>query len=273
MLLNAPQLHAVMILRKLQDDHPGQYPDSTRRNLERRVRQWRATSRSRRRRRDRHVARPVPQVTAVPSVLPQEQIIPGPHRGSRVPGKLRPLPAVLLARCRPLHAVARPYASAHAGGSTCRPACDRSCDEALPRSPPALFRQATLHKCIQHERRYRQDGASRTTCYCRPNPFRRGCARAWGSIRSTRWLILELIAFTSESRILSSKVESCSRAMPRISITHRRIRSERWYPRCIQPGQQARGRMARNKREGGARTVLPPASNGSHRSGPEKQYP
>lgn len=44
MLLNAPQLQAVTILRKLQDDHPGQYPDSTRRTLERRVRQWRATS-------------------------------------------------------------------------------------------------------------------------------------------------------------------------------------------------------------------------------------
>lgn len=44
MLLNVPQLQAVTILRKLQDDHPGQYPDSTRRTLERRVRQWRATS-------------------------------------------------------------------------------------------------------------------------------------------------------------------------------------------------------------------------------------
>ncbi|WP_338926661.1 IS21 family transposase [Mycetohabitans endofungorum] len=44
MLLNAPQLQAVTILRKLQEEHPGQYPDSTRRTLERRVRQWRATS-------------------------------------------------------------------------------------------------------------------------------------------------------------------------------------------------------------------------------------
>ncbi|WP_338927419.1 IS21 family transposase (plasmid) [Mycetohabitans endofungorum] len=44
MLLNAPQLQAITILRKLQDEHPGQYPDSTRRTLERRVRQWRATS-------------------------------------------------------------------------------------------------------------------------------------------------------------------------------------------------------------------------------------
>jgi hypothetical protein len=44
MLANAPQLQAITILRKLQDDHAGQYPDSTRRTLERRVRQWRATS-------------------------------------------------------------------------------------------------------------------------------------------------------------------------------------------------------------------------------------
>jgi len=44
MLTNAPQLQAITILRKLQDDHPGQYPDSTRRTLERRVRQWRAMS-------------------------------------------------------------------------------------------------------------------------------------------------------------------------------------------------------------------------------------
>jgi len=42
MLANAPQLQAITILRKLQDDHAGQYPDSTRRTLERRVRQWRA---------------------------------------------------------------------------------------------------------------------------------------------------------------------------------------------------------------------------------------
>lgn len=44
MLANAPQLQAVTILRKLQDDHPGEYPDSTRRTLERRVRHWRAMS-------------------------------------------------------------------------------------------------------------------------------------------------------------------------------------------------------------------------------------
>ncbi|MDN7865593.1 IS21 family transposase [Burkholderia multivorans] len=44
MLANAPQLQAITILRKLQDDHPGQYPDSTRRTLERRIRHWRAMS-------------------------------------------------------------------------------------------------------------------------------------------------------------------------------------------------------------------------------------
>ncbi|MGF6659072.1 hypothetical protein QF000_000716 [Paraburkholderia atlantica] len=44
MLANAPQLQAVTILPKLQDDHPGEYRDSTRRTLERRVRHWRATS-------------------------------------------------------------------------------------------------------------------------------------------------------------------------------------------------------------------------------------
>ncbi|CAD6563467.1 hypothetical protein LMG24235_08714 [Paraburkholderia sabiae] len=44
MLANAPELQAVTILRKLQDDHPGEYPDSTRRTLERRVRHWRAMS-------------------------------------------------------------------------------------------------------------------------------------------------------------------------------------------------------------------------------------
>ncbi len=42
MLKNAPGLQAITILRKLQDDHPGQYADSHRRTLERRVRQWRA---------------------------------------------------------------------------------------------------------------------------------------------------------------------------------------------------------------------------------------
>jgi len=42
MLTNAPRLQAVTILRKLQDDHPGQYPDSVRRTLERRISHWRA---------------------------------------------------------------------------------------------------------------------------------------------------------------------------------------------------------------------------------------
>jgi hypothetical protein len=44
MLANTPGLQAITILRKLQDDHPNEYPDSTRRTLERRIRQWRATS-------------------------------------------------------------------------------------------------------------------------------------------------------------------------------------------------------------------------------------
>lgn len=42
MLVSAPRLQAITILRKLQDEHPEQYPDSTRRTLERRVRHWRA---------------------------------------------------------------------------------------------------------------------------------------------------------------------------------------------------------------------------------------
>lgn len=44
MLAGTPQLQAITVLRKLQDDHPGEYPDSTRRTLERRIRHWRATS-------------------------------------------------------------------------------------------------------------------------------------------------------------------------------------------------------------------------------------
>lgn len=44
MLASAPALQAITILRKLQDDHPGEYPDSTRRTLERRIRLWRVTS-------------------------------------------------------------------------------------------------------------------------------------------------------------------------------------------------------------------------------------
>lgn len=42
MLAAAPRLQAITILRTLQEQHPEQYPDSTRRTLERRLRQWRA---------------------------------------------------------------------------------------------------------------------------------------------------------------------------------------------------------------------------------------
>ncbi|QDQ82315.1 IS21 family transposase [Paraburkholderia megapolitana] len=42
LLMNAPRLQAITILRKLQDDHPDQYPDGVRRTLERRVSHWRA---------------------------------------------------------------------------------------------------------------------------------------------------------------------------------------------------------------------------------------
>jgi len=42
LLVNTPQLQAVTILRKLQQDHPGQFPDSVRRTLERRISQWKA---------------------------------------------------------------------------------------------------------------------------------------------------------------------------------------------------------------------------------------
>lgn len=42
LLASTPRLQAITILRKLQDDHPGLYPDSMRRTLERRVRRWKA---------------------------------------------------------------------------------------------------------------------------------------------------------------------------------------------------------------------------------------
>jgi pimeloyl-ACP methyl ester carboxylesterase len=42
LLRNAPHLMGITVLRKLQDDHPDRYPDSMRRTLERRIRQWRA---------------------------------------------------------------------------------------------------------------------------------------------------------------------------------------------------------------------------------------
>lgn len=44
LLASEPRLQAITILRKLQDDHPGQYPESVRRTLERRISQWRAVS-------------------------------------------------------------------------------------------------------------------------------------------------------------------------------------------------------------------------------------
>ncbi|SMG61199.1 hypothetical protein SAMN06265784_12020 [Paraburkholderia susongensis] len=43
LLCNAPHLMGITVLRKLQDDHLDRYPDSMRRTLERRIRQWRAT--------------------------------------------------------------------------------------------------------------------------------------------------------------------------------------------------------------------------------------
>lgn len=42
LLRNAPHLMGITVRRKLQDDHPDRYPDSMRRTLERRIRQWRA---------------------------------------------------------------------------------------------------------------------------------------------------------------------------------------------------------------------------------------
>jgi len=42
LLRRAPQLMAVTLLRKLQDDHPDRFPDAMLRTLQRRIRQWRA---------------------------------------------------------------------------------------------------------------------------------------------------------------------------------------------------------------------------------------
>lgn len=42
LLKNAPKLMAITLLRKLQDDHPDQFPDGTLRTLQRHIRQWRA---------------------------------------------------------------------------------------------------------------------------------------------------------------------------------------------------------------------------------------
>lgn len=42
LLRQAPRLKAITLLRKLQDAHPGEFPDGMRRTLERRVNRWRA---------------------------------------------------------------------------------------------------------------------------------------------------------------------------------------------------------------------------------------
>jgi len=42
LLQSAPKLMAITLLRKLQDDHPGRFPDGTLRTLQRQIRQWRA---------------------------------------------------------------------------------------------------------------------------------------------------------------------------------------------------------------------------------------
>jgi len=42
LLRGAPKLKAITLLRKLQEDHPERFPDSTRRILERHISQWRA---------------------------------------------------------------------------------------------------------------------------------------------------------------------------------------------------------------------------------------
>ena len=42
LLKNAPQLMAITLLRKLQEDHPERFPEGVLRTLQRRIRQWRA---------------------------------------------------------------------------------------------------------------------------------------------------------------------------------------------------------------------------------------
>lgn len=42
LLKSAPKLMAITLLRKLQDDHPGRFPDGVLRTLQRHIRQWRA---------------------------------------------------------------------------------------------------------------------------------------------------------------------------------------------------------------------------------------
>ena len=44
LLTSAPKLMAITLLRKLQDDHPGRFPDGVLRTLQRHVRQWRAVA-------------------------------------------------------------------------------------------------------------------------------------------------------------------------------------------------------------------------------------
>lgn len=41
LLASAPKLRAITVLRKLQDEHPGQFPDGTLRTLQRHMRRWR----------------------------------------------------------------------------------------------------------------------------------------------------------------------------------------------------------------------------------------
>jgi len=43
-LVAQPELTARLILDRLQTEHPGQYPDSLLRTLQRRVKQWRASA-------------------------------------------------------------------------------------------------------------------------------------------------------------------------------------------------------------------------------------
>ena len=42
LLQNAPRLMAITLLRKLQEEHPGRFPDGVLRTLQRRIRHWRA---------------------------------------------------------------------------------------------------------------------------------------------------------------------------------------------------------------------------------------
>ena len=44
LLTRAPRLMAVTVLRQLQEEHPGQFPDRALRTLQRRIRQWRAVA-------------------------------------------------------------------------------------------------------------------------------------------------------------------------------------------------------------------------------------